>query len=84
MNFHLGCGFHHDDDGILCMRPCKYVDKMIAGYEQMFGKKPSTKARSPLEENDHLELDTSEFLDEDYTSKYQTMIGSLQWIIAIG
>jgi hypothetical protein len=84
MEFHLGCGFQRDADGVLCMHPRKYVDKMIAGYEQMFGRKPSTKARSPIEENDHPELDTSEFLDDDYTNKYQTMIGSLQWIIAIG
>jgi hypothetical protein len=84
MEFHLGCGFHRDEEGILCMHPKKYVDKMISAYQQMFGQKPSTKAKSPLEENDHPELDTSEFLDEDYIEKYQSMVGSLQWIIAIG
>jgi hypothetical protein len=84
MDFHLGCGFQRDEEGILCMHPRKYVDKMICAYEQMFGQKPSTKARSPLEENDHPELDTSEFLNEDNTEKYQSMVGSLQWIIAIG
>ena len=84
MKFHLGCGFHRDEEGILCMHPRKYVEKMMAAYEQMFNQKPSTKAKSPLEENDHPELDTTEFLDINDTEKYQSMIGSLQWIIAIG
>ena len=84
MEFHLGCGFHRDEEGILCMHPRKYVDKMIVSYKQMFNQKPSTKGKSPLEENDHPELDTTEFLDMEYTEKYQSMIGSLQWIIAIG
>jgi hypothetical protein len=84
MSFHLGCGFERDEEGVLSMNPAKYIDKMMDGYEQMFGSKPSTKARSPVEENDHPELDTSEFLDDDGIQKYQSLIGSLQWIISIG
>jgi hypothetical protein len=84
MSFHLGCGFERDCDGILVMDPKKYIDKMIQGYEHLFGCKPNTRAQSPLEENDHPELDTTEFLDEDGIQKYQCLIGSLQWIISIG
>ena len=35
--FHLGCDLFCDDDGVLCMAPCKYIDKMIDGYSNIFG-----------------------------------------------
>ena len=85
MSFHLGCGFERDNnDGTLRMNPKKYIDKMIQGYEQMFGNKPNTVHQSPLAENDHPELDTSEFLDDEGIQQYQSLIGSLQWVITIG
>ena len=84
MAFHLGCGFERDKMGTLCMDPIKYIEKMMQGYKQLFGKLPSTKPRSPLEDGDHPELDTTEFLDEDDTQKYQSLIGSLQWLITLG
>jgi hypothetical protein len=62
--FHLGCDFVRDDKGILCMALKKYIEKMMMGYEQMFGEKPSTMVHSPLEKGDHPELDTSELLDQ--------------------
>ena len=31
-----------------------------------------------------VELDTSPFLDEDYTQTYQSLIESIQWAITIG
>jgi hypothetical protein len=33
---------------------------------------------------DHPELDTSELCTEEQISQYQSMIGSLQWIVTIG
>ena len=50
----------------------------------MFGCTPKTRAQSPIEESDHPELDTSDFLDKEATIKYQSMIGSLQWLVTIG
>ena len=83
--FHLGCGFRQDIDGKLTMDPAKYIEKMVTAYDQLFnGEKISTKHKSPLEDNDHPELDPSEFLDNDGIQKYQSMIGSLQWLVAIG
>ena len=84
MSFHLGCGFERDADGTLCMNPLKYIEKMSQSYEQLFGVKLGTKPKSPLEEGDHPELDTSEFLDNDDTQKYQSLIGSMQWVITLG
>ena len=39
---------------------------------------------SPLEEGDHPEFDTPVFLDEDDIHKYQSLIGSLEWLITLG
>ena len=83
ISYHLGCDFFKDKDDVLCMAPKKYIEKMITNYERLFGSKPKL-ATSPLEKNDHPELDTSEELDEDDTKKYQSLIGALQWVISIG
>ena len=57
LEFHLGADFFRDDEGILCMAPQKYIDRLAASYEKMFGEKPSTKMYSPLEKGNHPELD---------------------------
>jgi len=46
--------------------------------------KPSTKPLSLLEKGDHPEINDSEFLDEDGTQMYQSLVGVLQWSISIG
>ena len=43
ISFHLGCDFIRDEKWILYMSPKKYIDKMIDGYQNMFGEKPKTK-----------------------------------------
>ena len=57
---------------------------MIETYVRLFGSKPKEVYTSPLDKGDHPELDTSELLDEDGIGKYQSMIGAMQWAIAIG
>ena len=64
--------------------PTKYLEKVFANYERMFGTKPKQNVMSPLESGDHPELDTSEFLDEEGITQYQSLIGTLQWVISIG
>ena len=49
----------------------------------MFKEKPK-KASSPLEKNDHPEIDESEILGPEDQKKYQSMIGALQWVISLG
>jgi hypothetical protein len=41
-------------------------------------------SQSPLESNDHPEIDSSEFLGEDDIQKYKSLIGAMQWAISIG
>ena len=81
--YHLGIDYFRDDEGVLCMAPKKYIDKMIANYERLFGSKPRQYS-SPLEQGDHPEIDNSQELGLDDTKKYQSLIGALQWVIQIG
>ena len=81
ISYHLRCYFFRDDEDILCMAPKKYIEKINDGYTNIFNKKPSSKYKSPLEKGDHSELDTTELLDEDGIHIYQSLIGSLQWVV---
>jgi hypothetical protein len=72
IDFHLGQSFSWND-----------VDKMIDTYVQLYGEKPR-KALSPLEQNDHLEMDDSPFLRQDETQQFQSLIGVMQWAVSIG
>jgi hypothetical protein len=70
---------------VLCLKPRKYIDRMVATYEQMFGEKPSLKGcSSPLEKNDHPELDDSDLCDADEVKQFQSLVGSLQWAVSLG
>jgi hypothetical protein len=57
---------------------------MVESYKQMLNEYPLSKANSPLDSNDHPEVNTSKFLDEDGIQQYQSLIGSMQWDISIG
>jgi hypothetical protein len=52
-------------------------------YGKSFGIKPKEFA-SPLEKGDHPKLDSLELCNTEQVAQYQSMIGSLQWIMTIG
>ena len=83
ISYHLGCDYTRDADGTLSVGPRKYIEKMIGAYEQMFGETPKNHS-SPLERNDHPEVDESDELDAEGTVKYQSMAGALQWAVSLG
>jgi hypothetical protein len=60
LEFHLGCDFPSDENGVFCMAPRKYIEKMVDAHESMLGEKP--RKLSPLPTGDHPEMDVSEFL----------------------
>jgi hypothetical protein len=60
-----------------------YIDKMISTYVQLYGEKPR-KALSPLEQNDHPEMDDSPFLGQVEMQQFQSLIGAMQWAVSIG
>jgi hypothetical protein len=80
---HLGCDYERDPDGTLYYGPKKYIGKMLESYERMFGGKPREYS-TPLDKTDHPELDSSEELSPEDTTKYQSMIGALQWVTTLG
>ena len=84
ISFHLGMDFFRDDENTLCIASRKYVEKMIANYERIFGEPPKQRYTAPIENCDHPELDTSELLDSHGITTYQSLIGALQWAITIG
>jgi len=81
--FHLGCDFFRDEEGVLCYAPKKHIEKILENYRRIFGTWPKP-ATSPLTTGDHPKLDTSELLNEDDQKVYQSLIGALQWVIQIG
>jgi hypothetical protein len=61
--------------------PIKYIEKMVANYERIFGQKPRN---AVAREGDHPELDCSELLNHEDTKIYQSLIGALQWVVQLG
>ena len=84
LEFHLGCDYKLDKDGTLVAQPIRYINKIIESYKKMFPDKNFINAKSPLEKNDHPELDNSELCNEEQITKYMCMIGQLQWAITFG
>ena len=65
IDYHLGCDYFRDEDGTPCVGPKKYIERMEQAYKNHFGTTPSQKVQSPLEKNDHPEIDDSPLLDGD-------------------
>jgi hypothetical protein len=82
IDFHLAQSFSWNEDREMEISAKRYVDKMMDTYIQLYGKKPR-KASSPLEHNDHLEMDNSPFLGQDKTQQIQSLIGAMQWAVSI-
>ena len=57
---------------------------MLETYERLFEEKLRQTYMSPLEKNDHPEMDTSELLPLTQTKIFQSMIGACQWVIQLG
>jgi len=83
LEYHLGCTFEQDKDNTLSYHPKKYIARMMEQYESMYGEQPKMYV-SQLEKGDHPELDASLELNEEKTKQYQSLIGSLQWLITLG
>ena len=80
--YHLGTDFFHDDDGTLCLSAQTYLKQLIGNFEQLYGESPKT-VFSPLDHEDHPELDDSPLCQPDDMSKFQSLIGAYQWMISL-
>ena len=61
MSYHLGADYFED----LVSQPMKYMDKLAQTYKRLFNDEPPKGHKTPLDKNDHPELDTSEILEGD-------------------
>jgi hypothetical protein len=84
ITYHLGADFVWDPDGTLSMSAKGYVKRLLLNYEKMFnGEKPLEYA-SPLDKDDHPELDVTAELPEEMIKVYKSVIGALQGAATLG
>ena len=80
--YHLGADFFRDNDGTLCLRSQPYAKRLCSNFERLYGEAPKS-VFSPLDHDDHPELDDSPFCGPEDTSKFQSLIGACQWMISL-
>ena len=84
MSHHLGADYTRDKDKTLVCQPKKYIDRLVDSYHYMFKQDPPKNMRTPLDKNDHPELDDTELLTGESIQHYLTMVGQLQWLVTLG
>ena len=60
MSYHLGADYFEDPDGTFASQPKKYIDKLAETSKILFNDETPKGHKTPLDKNDHPELDTSE------------------------
>jgi hypothetical protein len=80
--YYLGNDYKKDKKDGWCFGCKKYITECILRIEKMFGILP--KATTPMNANDHPELDDSTILRDDEHRKFQMLIGMLNWVVTIG
>ena len=53
-------------------------------YKRLFIDEPPKVHKTPLDKNNHPELDASQILAGDMAARYLTMVGQLQWLVTLG
>ena len=84
LEYHLGADFLRDPDGTLQMSAKGYIKRMVQNYGKIFDGERLKEQKSPIDKDDHPELDTSPELSTDGIRVYQSLIGALQWAITLG
>ena len=82
-DIHLGGNFYRDPDGTLAWGAKKYISRIMENYQNMYKELPK-KQNTPIEQDDHPELDTSPELGPEQVEIYQSLIGCLQWAVTLG
>ena len=68
----------------LLHNPKKYISKILDSFHQMFPGESLPQVKSPLDKNDHPELDNSELASDELITKFMCMVGQLQWAVTLG
>jgi len=61
-----------------------YITNCLPKLAKMLGCEQFARANTPMDENYHAEMDTSELCIPDDISKFRSLIGSANWIIILG
>ena len=67
-----------DPDGTLVAQPKTYISKILDSFHHMFPSESLPQVQSPLDKNDHPELDNSELASDDLATKFMCMVRQLQ------
>jgi len=82
LTHNLGIDYDRSESGFYVMSSTKYVTQAVQTVEEKLGKlRPY---HSPIAADDHPELDESSKLEGNELTYYQSLVGMLQWIQAIG
>ena len=84
LRHHLGTDYIRDKDKTRVCQPKKYSDRLVDSYHSMFKQEPPKNMRTPLDKNDHTELDDTELLTGKSIQHYFTMVVQLQWLVTLG
>ena len=84
LRHHLGADYTRDKDKTLVCQPMKYIDRLLESYQSMFKQDPPKTMKTPLDKNDHPELDDTGLLTGESIQHYLTMIGQLPWLVTLG
>ena len=63
LTYHLGSDYYQDPGGTMVSQPKKYIEKLKETYVRLINTEPSKGLKTPLEKNDHPEMDTSDILE---------------------
>ena len=80
--YHLGADFFHDEDSTLCLGSQTYAKPLCWSFSLLYGEEPKP-IFSPLDHDDHPELDDSPLCSPDDIAKFQSLIGACQWMISL-
>ena len=59
------------------------ITKILDSFHQMFLGETLSQVKSPLDKNDHPELDNSELADEDLMINFMCMIGNYNGLLPL-
>ena len=76
---------HLQDDGVvLGISARTYIQNTLEKLSKLLDGGPFHKAKSPMMDSYHSELDDTPILNEINASKYRALIGSANWVVTLG
>ena len=82
MTYHLGADYFEDPDGTFVSQSRKCNDKLADTYRRLFNDDLLKDYKTPLDKNDHSELDTSEILEGDLAANILLWQGNFNgWLL---